>query len=174
MDSSDNCITTKNKNYEVQFQHTYSVCFFASFTFSQGAVAQDKDDIKMAKTIHKIGAWQSKQTFKDGREFNFEAVAGKVVMTFTTRTQKKTKQIEVKGKIKKKKVKEVINSFKMEVGGNDRIFNYVIESDSVKFDSVKGFKDFKIVRADKDELVLEQELDGSLFRWVMKPAPKEK
>jgi hypothetical protein len=135
------------------------------------ANAQDADDLKIAKTIAKVKDWECTKLQKDGREIDVKAIAGDVYMTFNSRVEKKMKEVELKnGKTKKKKVKSTINSFKMEMGGNDRIFEYKIEGDSVKFDSVKGFNDYRIVRADKDELVLEQALDDSIFRWTMIPS----
>jgi len=149
-----------------------------SFTFGQ-SMAQDKEqqkkDKKTAKIISKIENWECEKLQKDGREIDIKAIAGEVFMTFTSRVEKKKEEVTRKnGKKKMKKVKETINSFKMEMGGNDRIFNYRIESDSIRFDGVKGFNDYRIVRAEKDELVLEQDLDSSLFRWTLTPKPKKK
>jgi hypothetical protein len=142
---------------------------------AQQSLAQDKDDIKAAKTIEKVAKWECKKLQKDGREVNIKAVAGIVTMSFTVRKEKKNKTIVDKnGKEKTKKVKEITNVFKMEMGGNDRIFNYNVKSDSIQFVGLKGFNDYRVVRIEKDEMILEHDLDDSLFRWTMIPAPKEK
>jgi len=142
---------------------------------AQQSFAKDKDDIKAAKTLAKVAKWECKKLQKDGREINIKAVAGIVTMEFTVRKEKKKKtEVDKNGKEKTKMVKEITNVFKMEMGGNDRIFNYNVKSDSVQFVGLKGFNDYRIVRIEKDEMVLEHDLDDSLFRWTMIPAPKEK
>lgn len=142
---------------------------------TQQASAQDKDDIKNAKTLLKVGKWQCKKLQKDGREIDINAIAGTVVMDFSVHKEKKTKKFtDAKGNEKKKKVMEITNVFKMEMGGNDRIFNYNIASDSIKFVGLNGWNDYRIVRVEKDEMVLEHNLDDSLYRWTMVPSPKEK
>ncbi len=139
---------------------------------AQSESTQKKKDKKTAQIIYKVGAWESYKTEKNGAPFNLESIAGKATMTFIHRTLKKTKEVKETGKVKK--YKEIVNSFKMEMGGNDRIFNFTIENDSIKFIKINGFSDYRIVRVDAAELVLEQELDNSLFRWVMRPKKKEK
>ena len=62
----------------------------------------------------------------------------------------------------------------MEMGGDDRIFNYHIINDSIQFVGLNGFNDFKVIRSEKDELVIEQILLKKLWRWTLIPAPKEK
>ena len=112
---------------------------------------------------------------KDGREIDITAIAGVVTMEFFIRKEKKNETVTDKnGNEKEKKVTETINVFKMEMGGNDRIFNYNVKNDSVQFIGLNGWNDYRIVRVEKDELVIEQDLDNSLFRWKMVPAPKEK
>jgi hypothetical protein len=144
------------------------------FGFQQSQ-AQDKDDVKMAKQILKVRKWNSSKLQKDGREINLKSTVGVVVMEFYVFKEKKTvTSTDADGNEVKKKVQESSNVFKLEMGGNDRSFNYTVKSDSVQFDRVKGWNDYRIVRCEKDELVLEQDLDGSLFRWTMIPAPKEK
>lgn len=142
---------------------------------AQQAFAQDKDDKKAAKTIAKVGMWECKKLQKDGREINIKGIAGIVTMNFKIRKEKKTEKFtDAKGNEKKKKVMEIINVFKMEMGGNDRIFNYNIKNDSVQFIGVNGWNDYRIVRIEKDEMVLEHNLDNSIYRWTMIPEPKEK
>ncbi|BDS09800.1 hypothetical protein [Aureispira anguillae] len=141
----------------------------------QQSFAQDKEDKKAAKTIAKVGKWECKKLQKDGREINLKAIAGIVTMDFSVRKEKVTKKVtDAKGVEKKKKVMEVTNVFKMEMGGNDRIFNYHIKNDSIQFVGLNGWNDYRIVRIEKDEIVLEHSLDNSLFRWTMIPSPKEK
>lgn len=141
----------------------------------QSSFAQDKDDMKVAKILTKSRKWNSSKLQKDGREINLKSHIGVVVMEFYVYKEKKTvTSTDANGNEVKKKVQETSNVFKMEMGGNDRTFNYVVKNDSIQFDRVKGWNDYRIVRCEKDELVIEQDLDGSLFRWTMIPAPKEK
>ncbi len=142
---------------------------------AQESFAQDKDDEKTAKALVKVGKWNCEKLQKDGREIDITAIAGVVTMEFFIRKEKKnTTVVDKNGNEKEKKVTETINVFKMEMGGNDRIFNYNVKNDSVQFIGLNGWNDYRIVRVEKDELVIEQDLDNSLFRWKMVPAPKEK
>jgi len=141
----------------------------------QHAFAQDSKDKKNAKIIAQIGLWDCKKLQKDGREINIKAIAGIVTMQFTIRKEKKTeKYTNGKGEEKKKKVMDVVNVFQMEMGGNDRIFNYDVKKDSIKFLGLNGWNDYRIIRVEKDEMVLEHNLDESIYRWTMIPAPKVK
>lgn len=160
-------------------QRTFNVSMLISIMLlllgAQQTFAQDKEDKKAAKTIAKIGLWECKKLQKDGREINIKAIAGIVTMNFNVIKNKKTEKFtDAKGNEKKKKVMEVINVFKMEMGGNDRIFNYDIKNDSVQFIGVNGWNDYRIVRIEKDEMILEHNLDDSIYRWTMIPAPKDK
>ncbi len=132
-------------------------------------------DANSLKNISKVGTWTTKKLQKNGREVDILAHVGEVTMKFSSRVLKKNKKIELaNGKTKTKKVKETVNSFKMDMGGSDRIFDYTVAQDSVRFVGVSGFNDFRIVRADKGELVLEQSLDGDLLRWYMEPLDEKK
>lgn len=160
-------------------QRTFNVSMLISLMLlllgTQQAFAQDKEDKKNAKTIAKIGLWECDKLQKDGREINIKGIAGTVTMQFTIRKDKKTeKYTDAKGVEKKKKVTEVINVFKKEMGGNDRIFNYEIKNDSIQFVGLNGWNDYRIVRVEKDEMILEHNLDDSIYRWTMIPSPKEK
>lgn len=142
---------------------------------SQQAFAQDKADKKNAKMIAKVGLWECDKLQKDGREINIKGIAGTVTMKFTIRKEKKTEKFtDAKGVEKKKKVTEIVNVFKKEMGGNDRIFNYEIKNDSIQFVGLNGWNDYRIVRVEKDEMILEHSLDDSIYRWTMIPSPKEK
>jgi hypothetical protein len=149
--------------------------FLIIFLSGEQAKAQDKEDKKIAKSIVKVNKWQCDKLLKDGRELNVKSILGIVTMEFSIIKEKKNKKIvDAKGNEKTKKVLEVTNVFKMEMGGNDRIFNYHIINDSIKFVGLNGFNDFKVIRSEKDELVIEQILDKKLWRWTLIPAPKEK
>jgi hypothetical protein len=148
---------------------------FFSFCFLQVSYAQDKVDLKTAKNLVKVNKWQCDKLQKDGRELNVKGLVGIVTMEFSVFKERiNKKMVDDNGKEKSKKVLEKTNVFKMEMGGNDRIFNYNVKNDSIQFIGLDGFNDFKVVRSEKEELVIEQELDDSLFRWTMLPAPKEK
>ncbi|WMX16962.1 MULTISPECIES: lipocalin family protein [unclassified Aureispira] len=160
-------------------QRTFNLSMLISIMLlllgAQQAFSQDQDDKKAAKTIAKVGKWECKKLQKDGREINIKGIAGIVTMEFRIRKDMKTEKFtDAKGNEKKKKVKEVINVFKMEMGGNDRIFNYNVKNDSVQFVGVNGWNDYRIVRVEKDEMVLEHNLDNSIYRWTMIPSPKDK
>jgi hypothetical protein len=148
---------------------------FFSFCLLQVSYAQDKVDLKTAKNLVKVNKWQCDKLQKDGRELNVKGLVGIVTMEFSVFKERiNKKMVDDNGKEKSKKVLEKTNVFKMEMGGNDRIFNYNVKNDSIQFIGLDGFNDFKVVRSEKEELVIEQELDDSLFRWTMLPAPKEK
>lgn len=146
--------------------------FLLSAAFS--VQAQSKADKKTAKLILKVGTWEAHKLFSDGRPINIKAVVGEVYMDFKTKKETKTQTVtDKKGRDKKKKTTSIVNVFKMEMGGSDRIFNYEVESDSIKFIGLKGWNDYRIVRMSKDELVIEQILNNSLMRWVMVPSTRE-
>lgn len=138
------------------------------------AQGQSKTDKKNAKLILKVGKWEAQKLLSDGRPINIKAVVGEVYMDFSTKKETNTETItDKKGREKKKKTTKMVNVFKMEMGGSDRIFNYNIEADSIKFVGLKGWNDYRIVRVGKDELVIEQILNNSLMRWVMVPSEEE-
>ncbi len=148
---------------------------FLIFLSGTQTFAQDKEDKKIAKTIVKVNKWQCDKLIKDGKELKVKQIIGDVTMEFSVFKEKKNKKIvDAKGNEKTKKVMEITNVFKMEMGGNDRIFNYHIKNDSIQFVGLNGFNDFRVIRSEKDELVIEQILNKGLFRWTMIPAPKEK
>lgn len=142
---------------------------------AQQAFAQDKEDKKNAKTILKVSLWECDKLQQNGRVMNVKGIAGIVTMAFTIVKEKKTEKFtDAKGEDKKKKVTELVNVFKMEMGGNDRIFNYEIKNDSIQFLGLNGWNDYRIVRVEKDEMILEHNLDNNIYRWTMIPTPKEK
>ena len=148
---------------------------FITLLLVQLSFAQDKEDLKTAKNLVKVNKWQCDKLQKDGRELNVKGLVGIVTMQFSIFKERKNKIITTgSGQEKTKKVLETTNVFKMEMGGNDRIFNYNVSNDSIQFVGLDGFNDFRVVRSEKNELVIEQELDSSIFRWTMLPAPKEK
>jgi hypothetical protein len=160
-------------------QRTFNVSLLISLMLllfgAQQAFAQDKEDKKNAKTIIKVSLWDCSKLQKDGRVINLKGIAGAVTMEFTIVKEKKTEKFtDAKGEEKKKKVTELINVFKMEMGGNDRIFNYDIKSDSIQFLGLNGWNDYRIVRVGKDEMILEHDMDNSIYRWTMIPIAKEK
>lgn len=148
--------------------------FFALLWTLPSVQAQDKDDKKIAKTLTKQRSWKCKTLSIDGREVNVQAIVGDVTMDFFVRKEeRKVTVTDKKGNDKKKKIKEKVNVFQMQMGGNDRIFNYDIKQDSVQFIGLKGWNDYRVVRADKNEVVLEHVLDNSLMRWTMIPYEEE-
>ena len=136
--------------------------------------AQSKEDKRTAKAITKVGSWEAEKLFSDGKPVNLKAVVGEVYIDFESKKETTTQTItDKKGRDKKKKITEVVNVFRMEIGGNDRIFNYEVKNDSIQFVGLKGWNDYRIVRLEKEELVLEQVLDNSLMRWVLVPFYEE-
>lgn len=152
------------------------IMFF--FLSPQSILAQSKEQIKKDKKaatiLTKVGVWECSKLQKDGREINIKAIAGTVTMNFFVRKETKNEKYTAPNGLEKvKKITESINVFKMEIGGNDRIFNYNVKSDSIKFVGLSGWNDYRIVRTAKDEVVLEHDMDNSLHRWTMIPTPKE-
>lgn len=157
-----------------KFKLTIFLSLFALLWALPSTQAQDREDKKTAKLLTKQRSWKCRKLVIDGREVNVQAIVGDVNMDFFVRKEeKKITVTDKKGNEKKKTIKEKVNVFQMEMGGSDRIFNYDIKQDSVKFIGLKGWNDYRIVRAAKDEVVLEHVLDDSLMRWVMVPREEE-
>lgn len=157
------------------FKLTILLSLFTLLWSLPAVQAQDKDDKKAAKTLTKQKSWKCKTLQIDGREVNVQAIVGDVTMDFFVRKEeRKVTVTDKKGNDKKKTIKEKVNVFQMQMGGSDRIFNYDVKQDSIQFVGLKGWSDYRIVRADKDEIVLEHVLDDSLMRWTMVPYEEEK
>ena len=147
------------------------VLLMISFLGFNESYAQDKEDKKMNETLAKVNKWRCKKVLVDGKEINLDSTnIGVVTMEFSVLKKRKIKKITTKkGVEKNKKVLEMTNVFKIEMSGNDRIFNYNIKNDSIQFMSVKGFNDYKIISINDTELLLEHVLNKSKFSWVMIP-----
>lgn len=157
------------------FKLTVFLSFFTLLWGLPSLQAQDKEDKKIAKALTKHRSWKCKTLKIDGREVNVQAIVGEVTMDFFVRKEeRKITVTDKKGNDKKKTIKEKVNVFQMQMGGSDRIFNYNVKQDSIQFIGLKGWNDYRVVRADKDEIVLEHVLDDSLMRWVMVPNMEEK
>lgn len=135
----------------------------------QSVQAQDhkmtKEEKKKMKTLQKT-VWQTRDGSgieKDGRIIDFNSITGAAYMHFYV----------MKEKQKDTKRKKKVNKWKMEIGGQERIFNYEIKGDSIAFEEVKGWNDMRIITLEKDRLVVDQLKDGSIIRWNMIPKTKE-
>jgi hypothetical protein len=109
-----------------------------------------------------LGIWEITTLEKGGRDIDVVSIAGEVFMEFF-RYEKKDKE----GKLK------VTYRFRMEMGGSDRVFDFKLVADSVQFQEVKGWNDFKIITLEREGagLVLEQDMDGDMIRWKGKARP---
>lgn len=134
-------------------------CLFAWGLSSTLALAQgdkmSKTDAKRNKGL--MATWSVESLQKGSRLIDIKAIAGEVLMHFYP-MEKKDKDT---GK------KFFVYKYKMEGGGFDRIFDYKIEGDSIKFIGVNGWNDLKIIEMDASKLVVDQLMDGDLIRYNM-------
>jgi hypothetical protein len=109
-----------------------------------------------------LGTWEVKTLEKGGRVINITEIAGETFMEFY-RMEKKEKDGNLK----------VTYKFRMEMGGNDRMFDFKLVNDSIQYQEVKGWNDMKIVNLDREkgEMLLDQSLDGDIIRWALEPRP---
>jgi hypothetical protein len=109
-----------------------------------------------------LGTWEVKTLEKAGRIINITEIAGETFMEFY-RFEKKDKE----GKL------TVTYKFRMEMGGNERMFDFKLVNDSIQYQQVKGWNDMKIVNLDREkgELLLDQSLDGDIIQWALTPRP---
>ena len=70
-----------------------------------------------------------------------------------------------------KKKPKTVYKFRMEMGGQDRIFDFKVANDSVKFISVKNWNDMKIVSYSKELTKLDQIVDVDIIRYNLYPRP---
>lgn len=130
-------------------------------TFAQNT-KMSKADAKRNKTL--MATWSVETIQKGGRVIDIKAIAGETLMHFYP--------IEKKDKDSGKKY--LVYKYKMEGGGFDRIFDYKIEGDSIKFVGVNGWNDLKIIEMDAAKLVVDQLVDGDIIRYNMKFVEKLK
>jgi hypothetical protein len=147
----------------------FSLFTLLLLAFSLQSHAQDrkmtKEEKKTMKTLKKT-VWQTRDGSgieKDGRPIDFNNITGAAYMHF----------YDMKEKQKGSKRKVKVNKWKMEIGGQERVFNYTIKGDSIAFDGVKGWNDMRIITLEKDRLTVDQLSDGSIIRWNMVPKKKE-
>jgi hypothetical protein len=107
-----------------------------------------------------LGTWQAKNIEKNGRIIDINALAGEVLMEFRQSSKK-----QADGKMK------IVYKARIEMGGSDRIFDYVVANDSVKYQGVEGWNDMKIISQTAEELKFDQIVDDDLLRWNMFPRP---
>lgn len=118
-----------------------------------------KEDKYTLKWLLKIGSWKSKQLKVNGREIAVQKIMGDVLMDFYI----------YESKNKKTGKKEKTYKHKLDMAGSNRIFDFNIENDSLKFVEVNGWNDYEIKRIDKTEVVIIHRLDNKEHRWVMIP-----
>ena len=133
--------------------------FFCILSTYQNLSAQPKmseADKEKNKLVQRL--WRVEHIVKDGRVIDIQSIAGETTMKFYT----------FKKKNKKTKKKRIAYKFKMDMGGGDRIFDYTIQGDSIKFLKVNGWNDFRIIKLNKKTFELDHlSADGDLIRWVM-------
>jgi hypothetical protein len=119
-----------------------------------------KNNSKKADEDKFLGIWEIKTIEKGGRTIDMRAIAGECYMDFS-KNIKKNKDNKVKTTYK----------FRMEMGGQDRVFDYKIANDSIKFVEVKQWNDMKIVSFSKEITKLDHNLDGDIIRYNLYPRP---
>ncbi len=107
-----------------------------------------------------LGIWEIKTIEKGGRTIDMRAIAGECYIDFSKNVKKS----------EDKKAKTTYK-FRMEMGGQDRVFDYRVMNDSVKFVAVKNWNDMKIVSFSKELTKLDQVLDGDIVRYNLYPRP---
>lgn len=123
------------------------------------APKMSKEDKYTLKWLTKVRNWKSKQLKVNGREINVKRIMGDVLMDFYVYEKKNKKTGE----------KERTYKHKLDMAGSNRIFDFVVENDSIKFVGLGGWNDYEIKRIDKTEVVLIHKLDSKEHRWVMVP-----
>jgi hypothetical protein len=154
----------------MQFFVKFNLLLILGLFISQVSVAQNdagykmsKDDLKKVKALS-VNDWKTKDLERDGKLIDINAIAGEAIMFFYT----------MKIKDKKTNKKSTVHKWKMDMGGQERIFDYQVKGDSIQFVGVKGWNDFKIINMEADRLVVENVIDGHVMRWNMLPRPKVK
>jgi len=154
----------------MQFFVKFNLLLILGLFISQVSVAQNdagykmsKDDLKKVKALS-VNDWKTKDLERDGKLIDINSIAGEAIMFFYT----------MKIKDKKTNKKSTVHKWKMDMGGQERIFDYQVKGDSIQFVGVKGWNDFKIINMEADRLVVENVIDGHVMRWNMLPRPKVK
>jgi len=124
------------------------------------ACTGSKNNSKASPEDKFLGIWEIKTIEKGGRTIDMRAIAGECYMDFSKNVKKSDD----------KKTKTTYK-FRMEMGGQDRIFDYRVMNDSVKFVQVKNWNDMKIVSFSKEETKLDQIVDGDIIRYNLYPRP---
>jgi hypothetical protein len=119
-----------------------------------------KNNSKTSPEDKFLGIWEIKTIEKGGRTIDMRSIAGECYMDFSKNIKKS----------EDKKTKTTYK-FRMEMGGQDRIFDYRVMNDSVKFVQVKNWNDMKIVSFGKEETKLDQIVDGDIIRYNLYPRP---
>ena len=91
----------------------------------------------------------------------------------SSKTRKDIKQKSKNGTLSTKKVMEFTNTLQLLRGDKKLLLNYSIKNDSIQFDGMnQQINDFKVLSAKKNELVLLQQLEGGLFKWILQAQKK--
>lgn len=139
---------------------------FCALLITQNLSAQlemSKQDKKKNKQVY--GLWKVKHIKKSGRVIDIQSIIGESTMKFYPYKKKDNKT----GK------KYIVNKFKMDMGGRDRIFDYTVIGDSIKFLKVNGWNDFKIIELSKEAFEVDHlSAEGDIIRWVMIRKKEEK
>lgn len=148
-----------------------AVLFFLVFLQIE---AQSQNDNKIAALVTKIGKWECEALYKDSSSYNMIKSIGNMSMEFlSSKTRKDIKQKSKNGTVSTKKVMEVTNTLQLLRGDKKLLLNYSIKNDSIQFDGMnEQINDFKVLSAKKNELVLLQQLEGGLFKWILQAQKK--
>ena len=148
-----------------------AVLFFIVFLQIE---AHSQNDNKIAALVTKIGKWECEALYKDSSTYNMIKSIGNMSMEFlSSKTRKDIKQKSKNGTVSTKKVMEVTNTLQLLRGDKKLLLNYSIKNDSIQFDGMnEQINDFKVLSAKKNELVLLQQLEGGLFKWILQARKK--
>lgn len=148
-----------------------AVLFFIVFLQIE---ANSQNDNKIAALVTKIGKWECEALYKDSSTYNMIKSIGNMSMEFlSSKTRKDIKQKSKNGTVSSKKVMEVTNTLQLLRGDKKLLLNYSIKNDSIQFDGMnEQINDFKVLSANKNELVLLQQLEGGLFKWILQARKK--
>ena len=136
--------------------------------------AYSQNDNKIAALVTKIGKWECEALYKDSSTYNMIKSIGNMSMEFlSSKTRKDIKQKSKNGTLSTKKVMEFTNTLQLLRGDKKLLLNYSIKNDSIQFDGMnQQINDFKVLSAKKNELVLLQQLEGGLFKWILQAQKK--
>jgi hypothetical protein len=137
--------------------------------------AQSREDLKSFKILTKAKYWECIELKDKTQGVSPRVIIGEVMMQFYVLKEKKVKKIrDKKGREKEKKVTETSNLFKLELRGEKKKMKFGVQDNSIVLFESEDWGNYKIIRIEKDKIVLEHELDNHTFWWTMVPLAKNR